>query len=58
MGIFVFGIYPVINSVQRVQAKKAILFRNAAAANLCKCEKWTHPTEQARCWMQVSQMAK
>ncbi len=41
MGIFVFGSYPVINMVQKAQAQKAILFRNAAAANLCKCEKPT-----------------
>ena len=39
MGIFVFGSYPVINTVQKAQAQKAIFFPNAVAANLCKCEK-------------------
>ena len=47
MGIFVFGSYPVINTVQEAQAQKAILFANAAAANLFKCEKRTGASGQA-----------
>ncbi len=55
MGIFVFGSYPMINIVQKAQAQKAILFRNALAANLCKCEKPTGVSGQALCQTQVSQ---
>lgn len=47
MGIFVSGSYPVINTVPQAQAQKAILFPNAAAANLCKCEKRAGASGQA-----------
>ena len=40
------GRYSEINTIPTVQARKAVLFRKAPAANLCKCEKCTFETGQ------------
>ena len=51
ISFFGFGRYSLITSIPKVETRKTVLFRNAYAANLCKCKKWCFA------WGRLRQMA-